>query len=115
VKKNYTLCFYEYPGALMEIKQWESLKFNAIIKKEIWLDKTRVYEIQLDKEKCDGYEVEVLICIAMDDLNFDSKTISSILEVLNNLGADYFKTIVFGKVDCKWLNRINKIVTRLEG
>jgi hypothetical protein len=114
MKKNYTLCFYEYPGALMEIKQWENLKFDSIIHKEIWDDKTRLYEIKLDKDKCDGFEVEILFCIAMDNIGFVSNAFSSVMNTVFNLKLVYYKTIIFGKVDIKWINKIQKIVTGLE-
>ncbi len=113
--KNYTLCFYEYPGALNEIKQWENLKFDYIIKKEIWVDVyTRVYTIKLDKEKCNGYNEEILVCVAMTELNYKSKLIETLIAMLKTLNAEYYKTIIFGKVNVDWLNKINKIIVKLE-
>lgn len=117
MKTNFTLCFYEFPGALAEIKQWEDLKFNQIIEKKIFETNARIYKIKLDEEKHNGYSTEILICFPIE---FSKYIIShfQILEIIRNFSnlynVDYYKTIIFGKVDSVTLKIISSIVENFE-
>lgn len=118
MKTNLTLCFYEYPGALQEIKQWENLKFDSIIEKEVPpILKTRYYKVKLDKEKCEGFECEILKCFPIIDsrLMVCKEDIEySIKRHFGNEKIVYYKTIIFGKVNSNNLNEIKNIVEHFE-
>ncbi len=115
MKINFTLCFYEFPGALQEIKQWENLKFNQIIKKYVSKDNVRFYSITLDKEKCNGYEREFLLCfpIGVESVGLDTIDVDEIGKQFQQ-GVDYYKTIIFGKVNSDDLLKIHNVCRNLE-
>jgi|19_taG_2_1085344.scaffolds.fasta_scaffold00076_24 hypothetical protein len=67
MKRLFTLCFYEHPAALHEIKAWEHLKFDLIIKKERYgWGYIYIVETTADGPLLEESAQETLMCIRKD-------------------------------------------------
>ena len=92
-----SLCFYENPAALQEIKFWESTVSNIILDK---YSKNGLISYIIEKE---GYE-ELMLCIPMEESYYTvfkvEDIISDILIAHNRTESEisYKKTLVFGKI-----------------
>ena len=92
-----SLCFYENPAALQEIKFWESTVSSIILDK---YSKNGLISYIIEKE---GYE-ELMLCIPMEELYYTvfkvEDIISDTLIAHNRTESEisYKKTLVFGKI-----------------
>lgn len=99
ISKVFTICFFENPAALQEIKLWEQLKFNEIMKKTVFLSGMRIYELSGKKN------FEILFCFPIEYLN-SVIPLKSYIETYSNHPGEYLKTILFGKFTAKELKDI---------
>ena len=123
---NLSICFYQWPEALVDIKGWESRVYDKITAKRKTEGKESVLE---DKKILDGQIIEYflgsseyLICIPIHSAylvsydtvlswayNFSKNTLNS-----KNITIKYNKTIVFGKLSTTDCDNILKIMFKFE-
>ena len=121
LKVNFTMCFFENPAALHDIKMWEELKFDKIVSKLVQPDGTRVYLVTLDPEEC-GYYYEIVYCTDIKMIydssqlhNFRLKMHSFVSNYAGSeISLDYNKSIIFGKVKSGVIEVISEMIQYLE-
>ena len=98
-----TFCFYEYPKALCDIKEWgEKFKDEIFLTIKSFDDPSDVIYV---------LENEILLCTSKD---FDIENFTSFLQHCNITKLNYNKTIVFGKFTSKELQKISKFIKEYE-
>lgn len=102
-----TLCFYENPAALHEIKAWEKTKIKEIISIQEHNDGRINYLIQRSES-----QMEVLICFPQQYMRgYDiNQEVNRLLEA----GDVYHKTLVFGKFNSSQLRFLSIILENYE-
>lgn len=137
IKTNTTLCFYEEPAALHEIKAWEDLKFDDIVYKKIsalspdylYQDKMRAYIVDLSNKRFIEFDYEFLVALPFRT-NIDTRVV--IKEVnrlcqevfvrrsdknIHSVSSEFYKTIFFGKFNHTKLSelqlQISEIVSKI--